>query len=95
MRTLEDPLVVVKALALYLYNVDPYGIVTDVYGDNIHVDYRDEKVNRFQTASFASFWGDLDSTRQRRFVEAVMQRYGDEARLEVLTDSSRRTADDR
>ena len=72
------PLQVIRAMTLYIYNVSPVKIISDVYGENINYRYQDEKMNRLIKASFASFFGELDDEHQQRFVDAAMKRYGKE-----------------
>ena len=83
-----DPLVVITALAMYLYNTEPREIIDAVYGADIHREYRAEKLAMLKRYTFASFWGTIDLTHQRRFVDAVMAEYGDEAARRVASEEA-------
>ena len=66
---------IVKRLAVYLYNTSPDQVITDVYGENIHEDYRQEKVRSLKKG-FSLLFGKLDDQGQQRFVAVAMEKGG-------------------
>ena len=67
------------ALALWLFDTSPLDKVDAIFGKDIHPTYREEKVDMALTG-FAGMWGSLDPTKRKMLIEAVIDKYGEEAR---------------
>ena len=66
------------ALALWLYNLSAEEKVEMVYGKDLHPSYKKEKMDT-ASVGFAVWWGCLDTGHRNALVDAVINRYGDEA----------------
>ena len=66
------------ALALWLFNLSSEEKVEAVYGKDLHGSYKREKMDVVYRG-FSSLWGDIDSGHRDKLVNAVIDRYGEEA----------------
>lgn len=70
------PRQVITALAMYLYRTSVDDIVSDVYGEDILQEYREEKARLLKDGGFGTFYRQLDEDHQQRFVDAATKKNG-------------------
>ena len=64
-----------KHVTWYLYNVASGKIIDAVYGDTVE-SYRNEKLQALVNSPL-SWYADLDTEHQERFVQLVIDKYGE------------------
>jgi hypothetical protein len=67
------PVQIVDVLIKYMYNVSPTKIFEAVYGEDHHISYRNEKIDKMK--NLARWWGELDNEHQALLVNAAIDRY--------------------
>ena len=69
----KNPVDVIEAVARYMYN-NPYNrIFKEIYGEDHHDSYRDEKVAVMP--NFIRWWGMLDNEHRQRLVDLALEKY--------------------
>lgn len=67
----------VEACTLYFHNVSP-GEQIQMLFDSPSTAYADAWLHRYRSG-FIEFWGNLDLAHKRKYLDAALQRYEDEA----------------
>ena len=76
-----DAVIAVRALVLYMYNMDKFAITEDVYHDPA-LGYATEKVETMKK-DFLLWAGELDSSHIGTLVLVAYNRYGGQAAVEM------------
>ena len=86
MKQQEDPMVVLRAIVLWDYNVDPRDKMRAMFPDHEQGVWYEEKLDLIKKLSFSAWIGQFDYHNQCRVVELALAQYGDQARNWVKTN---------
>jgi len=72
----SDARTIVNATVLYWYNTNPKTIMEMLFPD-AHPSYIEEKIGLYRLG-FTTLWGERDANHQEKFVQAALNKYGEE-----------------
>lgn len=74
-RVTKEGMAAIQALIWYEYNVPHTDIIREIYGEDHHELYLEEKLNLLSKRGINYLYGQLDEYHRNRFVVAMYARY--------------------
>ena len=74
----QEAYAAIDGITLYEYNVAHVDIISEIYGDDHHKNYLEEKLDLLNKKGILYLWGQLDGFHRKQLIRAMYARYRSE-----------------